>query len=212
LAREYANRCGLDSTLTECIALAAWLHDIGKADRRFQLMLRGGNEIDLFKDETPWAKSPMPPGAREAHRRARLKSCYPQGARHEVQSVAMLQQHLAELRKQLETVGATDAHYLDLVLHLVASHHGYCRPLAPVAVDDSPVDVSLSGHASKHFGSLDFLPTISRNGLYRLDSPLADRFWALIGRYGWLELCWLEAILRLADHRASQQEEMEASP
>ncbi len=212
-ARQYAKRCGLDSQLTECITAAAWLHDIGKADRRFQVMLRGGNEIDLFKDDTPWAKSPMPPGAREAHRRARLRSGYPQGTRHEVQSVAMLQQHLAVLQERLEKVGATDAFHLDLVLHLIASHHGYCRPFAPVAVDESPVDVSLDGHASNTFGALDFSPTTSRNGLYRLDSPLADRFWALIARYGWLELCWLEAILRLADHRASQQEEIkEASP
>ena len=212
-AREYAKRCGLDSTLTECIALAAWLHDIGKADRRFQVMLRGGNEIDLFKDDRPWAKSQMPPAASEAHRRARVQSGYPRGTRHEVQSVAMLQQHLPGLQKQLETVGATDAHYLDLVLHLVASHHGYCRPFAPVAVDDSPVDVSLAGHASTTFGALDFSPTSSRNDLYRLDSPLADRFWALVSRYGWLELCWLETILRLADHRASQEEQMkEALP
>src|SRR5690606_15848858 len=57
LAREYATRCGLGPWLTDHVALAAWLHDIGKADRRFQLMLRGGSEIELFKDETPWAKS-----------------------------------------------------------------------------------------------------------------------------------------------------------
>jgi CRISPR-associated endonuclease/helicase Cas3 len=207
LARDYANRCGLDSKLTECITLAAWLHDIGKADRRFQIMLRGGNEIDLFKDETPWAKSPIPAGAREAHRRARLQSGYPQATRHEVQSVAMLQQHLAGLQTQLAKVGATAAHYLDLVLHLVASHHGYCRPFAPVAVDESPVGVSLVGHASNTFGALDFSPTTSHNGLYRLDSPLADRFWALVAKFGWLELCWLEAILRLADHRASEEEQ-----
>ncbi len=45
-AREYAARCGLGTRLAEHVAIAAWLHDIGKADRRFQLMLRGGSEID----------------------------------------------------------------------------------------------------------------------------------------------------------------------
>ena len=49
-AREYATRCGLGAWLAEHIALAAWLHDIGKADRRFQLMLRGGSEIEFYKD------------------------------------------------------------------------------------------------------------------------------------------------------------------
>lgn len=206
-AREYAIRCGLDPWLAEHLALAAWLHDIGKADRRIQLMLRGGSEIEFFKDETPWAKSAMPPGARGAHRLAQQKSGYPRGARHEVQSLAMLQEQLEVVRNVLKEADATKEPDLDLVLHLVASHHGYCRPFAPVVVDESPVDVTLAGHRSKTFGKIDFGSTTSCNGLHRLDSPLADRFWALIAKYGWQELCWLEAILRLADHRASEEEQ-----
>lgn len=206
-AREYATRCGLDARLAEHIAIAAWLHDIGKADRRFQLMLRGGSEIDLFKDETPWAKSAMLPGAREAHRRAQQRSGYPRGARHEVQSIAMIQGRLDFVTAALKQSNPTKEPDLDLVLHLVASHHGYCRPFAPAVVDDSPVDVTLAEHTSKTFGKIDFPPTTSRNELHRLDSPLADRFWGLVARYGWQELCWLEAILRLADHRASEEEQ-----
>ena len=95
----------------------------------------------------------------------------------------------------------------DLVLHLVASHHGYCRPFAPVATDEVPVDVSLTGHQSAVFGSLDFGSVSSRHDLHRVDAGLADRFWRLVEKYGWLELCWLEAILRLADHRASEAEQ-----
>jgi len=98
-AREYATRCGLDTWLAEHVALAAWLHDIGKADRRFQLMLRGGSEIEFFKDETPWAKSAMPPGARAAHRLAQKRSGYPRGARHEVQSLAMLHGQLEAVKE-----------------------------------------------------------------------------------------------------------------
>lgn len=206
-AREYATRCGLGTGLAEHVAIAAWLHDIGKADRRFQLMLRGGSEIEFFKDETPWAKSAMPPGAREAHRLAQQKSGYPRGARHEVQSLAMLQGQLEAVKEGLKKADATKEPDLDLVLHLVASHHGYCRPFAPAVVDESPVDVTLAEHTSNTFGEIDFASTTSCNGLHRLDSPLADRFWALVAKYGWQELCWLEAILRLADHRASEEEQ-----
>ena len=102
---------------------------------------------------------------------------------------------------------------IDLVLHLVGSHHGYCRPFAPAVVDEMPVDVTLAEHASKTFGVLEFTAMTSNNGLHRLDSPLADRFWSLVAKYGWQELCWLEAILRLADHRASEEEQTkEVSP
>jgi CRISPR-associated endonuclease/helicase Cas3 len=213
-AREYATRCGLGAWLAEHVALAAWLHDIGKADRRFQLMLRAGSEVEYFKDETPWAKSAMPPGAREQRRLARLRSGYPGGGYlHAVQSVAMLHGQMDAVRARLKTVAAEREPDLDLVLHLVASHHGECRPLAPVLIDESPVDVSLSGHESKAFGTIDFAATRSNNDLHRLDSPLADRFWGLVAKYGWQELCWLEAILRLADHRASEEEQTkEVSP
>jgi CRISPR-associated endonuclease/helicase Cas3 len=120
-------------------------------------------------------------------------------ARHEVQSLAMIQAQLDRVRER--------AHDIDLVLHLVASHHGYCRPFAPAVLDASPVDVALAGHHSDTFKDIDFAPISSKHELHRLDSGLADRFWGLVEKYGWLELCWLEAILRLADHRASEMEE-----
>ncbi|MGE4365795.1 type I-G CRISPR-associated helicase/endonuclease Cas3g [Thermomonas sp.] len=207
-AREYAIRCGLGAWLAEHVALAAWLHDIGKADQRFQIMLRGGSEIEYYKDDTPWAKSPIPPGAKAQRKLAREKSGYPGGGYlHAVQSVAMLHEQLDALKNRLKELDANKEPDLDLVLHLIASHHGECRPFAPVFVDKNPVDVSLEGHTSKKFGTIDFAPTPSNHGLHRLDSPLADRFWRLVSKYGWQELCWLEAILRLADHRASEEEQ-----
>ncbi|MCL4821251.1 MAG: type I-U CRISPR-associated helicase/endonuclease Cas3 [Vicinamibacteria bacterium] len=207
-AREYAMRCGLGPWLADHVALAAWLHDIGKVDRRFQLMLRGGSEIDFFKDETPWAKSAMSPGARAAHRLAQGRSGYPRGARHEVQSLAMAEARLEDWTDFLKKRDPGRAPDSDLVLHLVASHHGHCRPFAPVVLDREPVDVSLPQHTSAAFGAIDFPPMTSNHGLHRLDAALGDRFWRLVERYGWQELCWLEAILRLADHRASEEEQM----
>jgi CRISPR-associated endonuclease/helicase Cas3 len=199
VAREYGAALGVPSGLVEDLALAAWLHDIGKADRRFQVLLRGGSEIDFYKDDTPWAKSGMAVGAKAAHRLAAMRSGYPKGARHEMQSLAMIEAH-ADSIKPL----ASD---IDLVLHLVASHHGHGRPFAPVAEDRSPVNVSLAGHVRHGSARLDFRPTMSNHELYKLDSSLADRFWTLVERYGWQGLCWLEAILRLADHRASETEQ-----
>lgn len=192
-ARAFAVNLCVPQALVDDLALAGWLHDIGKADRRFQLLLRRGDAIEYFKDETPLAKSGLTSGARYEQRSAQRKSGYPRGARHEVQSVAMLEAHRDELERR--------AHDVNLVLHLVASHHGYCRPFAPPVVDEKPVDVSLV-HGDWRFG-----PVSSNNQLHRLASAIGDRFWKLVEKYGWLELCWLEAILRLADHRASEAEQ-----
>jgi CRISPR-associated endonuclease/helicase Cas3 len=198
-ARDYARRLGLSDELSSDLALAAWLHDIGKADRRFQRMLRGGSEIAYYRDEGRiLAKSGMAAGSKAEHRRARRLSGYPRGTRHEVQSLAMMETAHEEVAER--------AHDLDLVMHLVASHHGHCRPFAPAIEDPEPVEVVLAKHESATFGTLAFGATTSTHKLHRLDSPLADRFWSLVTKYGWLELCWLEAILRLADHRASEDE------
>jgi CRISPR-associated endonuclease/helicase Cas3 len=197
--RDYARRLGLSDELANDLSLAAWLHDIGKADRRFQRMLRGGSEIVHYRDEERiLAKSGIASGSKAEQRRAQWLSGYPRGTRHEVQSVAMIEATREQVAKW--------AHDLELVLHLVASHHGHCRPFAPAINDPEPVEVVLLEHESETFGTLAFGATTSAHGLHRLDSPLADRFWSVVTKYGWLELCWLEAILRLADHRASEDE------
>jgi CRISPR-associated endonuclease/helicase Cas3 len=118
---------------------------------------------------------------------------------------------VAPVKDALKKADSTREPDFDLVLHLVASHHGYCRPFAPAVIDEKPVDVRLADHTSATFGQIDFGSTTSCNGLHRLDSPLADRFWTLVAKYGWQELCWLEAILRLADHRASELEQTKGS-
>jgi len=95
---------------------------------------------------------------------------------------------------------AARAHDWDLVQHLVASHHGRCRPLAPWVPDPEPVDVKWSYDGLTGTCS-------SAHELARLDSGVGERFWLLVRRYGWWGLAWLEAILRLGDHRRSEEEQ-----
>ncbi len=192
-AHEFAERCCLPVDIVRAIELAGRCHDIGKADPRFQRLLHGGNAYRTAVAPEPLAKSALPSSDRRARVRAQERSGYPSGCRHELMSAALL------LRSPgvLGVDGEVD---MDLVLHLVASHHGWCRPLAPVAVDADPIGVEFSA------GGV-VLRARSDHGLERLDSGVSDRFFLLVRRYGWFGLAWIEAILRLADHRRSEWEQ-----
>jgi CRISPR-associated endonuclease/helicase Cas3 len=186
LARQYARALGLGDELADDLALAAWFHDVGKADPRFQRWLVGGSEATR---DPPLAKSALAPGSVRERRIARERAGYPKGYRHELLSLAMVQHHQTALEA---------AHDRDLVLHLVASHHGWCRPFPPPVADTEDLPVHLQHGA-------DQLTSTTDHALARLDSGVAARFWRLVAQYGWWGLAWLEAIVRLADHRASQQ-------
>lgn len=199
-ARQLATGCTLCSAeLVDALSFAGFLHDVGKADPRFQVWLHGGDEVAAAAAPALLAKSDTNPRNKAARERARLRAGYPKGTRHEMLSVAMITS-----ADKLKDEAARRRLDWDLVVHLVASHHGFARPFAPVAEDDAgPVEVTLIHGASE-------LRARSDHGLHRLDSGIADRFWLLVRRYGWHGLAYLEAILRLSDHRRSEEEERAA--
>ena len=188
-ARRFADGVGLPDAQSKAVELAGRLHDLGKADPRFQALLRCGQR---FAAGELLAKSGAVPQGRIAFERARMLAEYPEGGRHELLSVR-LAENAVDLLPDVDTLRK-------LVLHLVASHHGYCRPFAPVVTDARAIEVSfeLFGRTWSHN---------SATRLERLDSGISQRFWALTRLHGWWGLAWLEALLRLADHRRSEWEQ-----
>ena len=153
-ARAFARRLELPEDETEALVTAARLHDDGKAAERWQ------NAMNAPRDKSrPYAKT-------RGGGNPRLL----EGYRHEFGSLLKAE--------ELDLPTGTR----DLILHLVAAHHGNARPtLSPAGCEDGP-------------------PSLleSRAG----DAAL--RFARLQKRYGPWGLAWREALLRAADQSASR--------
>lgn len=189
-ASRFAETLGLPPALVDDLGLAGDLHDAGKADPRFQAWLYGGTA-------PPAAPLLAKSGSldrldRQAVASARDLAGYPRGGRHECASVQLLRAYPGLL---------ATAHDPELVEHLVGSHHGRGRPFLPVIDDPGAATLDAS------FELFDRrLRLRGPHGLERLDSGWPERFARLQRRYGWWGLAWLEALLRLADHRRSEDE------
>lgn len=184
----HARACGLPPSLVGDLRRAALWHDLGKLDPRFQTLLYGGDEAAACRGAEPLAKSlrTVP----SLYRLSPHVLLPPRGFRHEAFSVGLLADHPA----------LSDTHDAELVLHLVGAHHGYARPFFPASLDEDPQEVAFDLEGSHFEGS-------TAHELTHAGSGVADRFWRLIRRYGWYGLAYLETLLRLADHRRSEQEQ-----
>lgn len=191
MASKFAEAAGLPDTLVSDVKLAAWLHDIGKADPRFQALLNGGDRFAAHRSGRILAKSSIQTG-RTAYLNARERAGYPKGTRHECYSAAIARGSESLLQQ---------ANDKELVVYLIGTHHGRGRPFMPVVNDDgTTIDIILGGHHVRFTG---------QPGLERLDSCWTDSFWILVRRYGYWGLAFLESLVRLADHRCSEMEVQE---
>lgn len=186
-AVKLAGRC-LPPELQGPVELATAWHDVGKLDRRFQVMLHRGDEVAEASAPAPLAKSPVIPESPARRRAIREASGLPENFRHELLS-AQLARQFAPLPEEVWLA--------ELVLHLIGAHHGYARPLAPVCADPSPPTVA--GRFDGVEIHLDGGARAAALPAHRVDAGLADRFWRLTRRHGWWGLAYLEAIVRLAD-------------
>ncbi len=192
-ARVSAERLGIAPDLVRAITLAAELHDLGKADPRFQRMLRGGEELAYMPGDPLLAKSGIDPGDRAAWRRAQRLAGWPGGLRHEALSLAIAERLFAAGYES----DLIDDHR-DLVLQLVSSHHGYGRPLFPVPRVRNCVGISVS-----HGGvGVTVEASAIESAIPNWDG--VGRLVRLIERHGAWGLALLESVLRLADMACSE--------
>ena len=179
----------LGESATPILAAAARWHDLGKLDPRFQSLLRGRT---ASTDDAPLAKSSAKPQSPERTRAVREAVGLPTNFRHEMLSLQLVER---------DGTAQWSSEEFELLLHLIASHHGHGRPFAPVCEDKEapPLKDRLASLCIE-------LDADSRRALpapHLLDSGVSDRFWALTRRFGWWGLAYREAILRLADWHVS---------
>lgn len=161
-ARRIGQRLRLPLEWIETLALAGRLHDEGKRSRRWQLAFNAPSD-----------------GAAYAKTRGPIRHKLLGNYRHELGSLPY-----AEREPRLSRLSPEQR---DLVLHLIAAHHGFARPLiAPDGCDDGP-------------------PSVIEERVRQV----ALRFLRLQRQWGPWGLAWWEALLRAADQQASR--ELEAS-
>lgn len=155
-----AQRLNLPVQIAAALRVAARLHDEGKQAEQWQRAFRaprlGG----------PYAKTKGP-----------IDQALLDGYRHEFGSLPLAMGNAEFL--------ALDGSQQDLVLHLIASHHGHARPTIPTR------------------GCKDAPPSM----LQERAAEVALRYVRLQRAWGPWGLAYLEALLRAADQRASRRNE-----
>lgn len=196
-ARALTDRFGPGVDLTvpqrDAIVHAALLHDLGKAHPTFQASLVDANpEEPPPATDIPWAKSP---GQRPLRHD-------PRHFRHELVSALWLRDAPAEL--------LNDEPEPDLVVYLVAAHHGKVR-VTIRGLPDEPPGITLGVQDGSHTIGFDLndrpIPSVDlslRPTTHGVDS-LTSRALALRDRsdVGPFRLAFCEALVRAADWQAS---------
>ena len=173
-AEAFARSLHLPPGLVDAVGQAGRWHDVGKLDPRFQRMLTGGT----FLPPEPLAKSASSDFVGiESFERARRAADYPAGMRHEAFSADAVATILDEHPER------------DLIVHLIASHHGRARPLPGAVIDPRPIEYPAAVGTQQ--------VTIRSDAEVDWDQPA--RFATLNARFGPWGLALLEAVVRLAD-------------
>lgn len=150
-------RLALSERMVALLRMAARLHDEGKRSARWQRAMHAKKDGVYAK-----TRGPVNPSVLD-------------GYRHELGSLSYV-----EKDPEFQSLAPDEQ---DLVLHLVAAHHGYARPLISTSgVDDMPPSL---------------LPERAQ--------AVALRYFRLSERWGPWGLAYWESLLRAADQQASRE-------
>jgi CRISPR-associated endonuclease/helicase Cas3 len=167
-ARKICQKLHIESSLASAIIIAGSCHDTGKARRCWQSAI--GNADFATNEKGALAKSD--------HTWFNVKANA--GYRHEFGS----------LIDALNDDEISAHPHRDLILHLIAAHHGYARPYFPDRAFDRE--------------------TLTARENRQLAQEVMQRFARLQREYGWWQLAYLEALLKTADGLASSKNEEQA--
>ncbi len=205
-AEAVAEALGLSDDERAILVEAGRWHDVGKAHEAFQRGIRGDDAPD---GQTLWAKS-----ARQGRPRYHVVdqtgvANERRGFRHELASMLAWLEH-AEARPDR-----------NLIAYLIGAHHGKVRlGLRALPSEKEPPDGETLYARGVWHG--DRLPAVALNGEVVPETTLhldlmqlgegpqgpswTERTRRLLDAYGPFRLAWLEALVRIADWRASRKE------
>jgi CRISPR-associated endonuclease/helicase Cas3 len=178
-AKNIATKLALPESLRRCVILAARIHDLGKRRRHWQRGI-GNHDPAVY-----YAKSGKLPGPTKCLRPRPGLDPY----RHEFGSLLdvkiseRLQRQDATIRQEFAALSTDEK---DVVLHLVAAHHGRARPHFPTAPADETFD-----------------PESGYDEALSVAAEAPQRFARIQRRFGRWGLAYLESLLRAADYAAS---------
>lgn len=163
-ARQIAEGLALPPRYQTMLALAARLHDEGKQALRWQQAFRAPQDAFYAKTKGP------------------VNTRLLDGYRHELSSLDYV-----EKDREFQKLPAPDR---DLVLHMVAAHHGFARPVISTSGFDGRPPSSVEARARE----------------------VALRYLRLQDAWGPWGLAWWEALLRAADQWASRDNDLSQPP
>lgn len=202
---------------TAIVQAARW-HDVGKAHEAFDNMLREAHRKGTGRELAAglWAKAGRDPD------RSVPRATYFVRSEDKAMERTRFRHELASALAWLAARGYADDDQTNLVAYLVASHHGKVRlSLRAMPEENEPSDGRLFARGiwegdqlpEVHFEDGEIVPACTlRLDLMKLGEGACGPSWTtrtrrLLNALGPFQLAWCEALVRIADWRATREEQ-----